>query len=81
MTRVKKATSCEWPSDWEDFNSIGSMAMPDTAEDEPGYLGIIRARGSRLGEIERLLRHCHQIVRLHGDPVLMRLAAPGPHPP
>ena len=81
VTRVKKATSCEWPSDWEDFNSIGSMAMPDTAEDEPGYLGIIRARGSRLGEIERLLRHCHQIVRLHGDPVLMRLAAPGPHPP
>jgi len=79
VTRVKKATSCEWPSDWEDFNSIGSMAMPDTPEDEQAYLGIIRARGSRLGEIERLLRQCHQVVRLHGEPVLMRLAAPRPH--
>jgi hypothetical protein len=81
VTRVKKATSCEWPSDWEDFNSLGSMAMPDTPEDEAVYLGIIRAKGSRLGEIERLLRHCHQVVRLHGEPVLMRLAATHPHHP
>jgi hypothetical protein len=78
VTRVKRATSCVWPSDWEDFNSIGSMAMPERPGDEAAYLGVIRARGSRLSEIERLLRECHQVVQLHGEAVLMRLAATHP---
>jgi hypothetical protein len=79
VTRVNQPTSCVWPSDWEDFNSVGSMAMPDRPGDADGYLGVIRAKGSRLGEIEQLLRRCHQVVRLHGVTVLMRLAAA--HPP
>jgi hypothetical protein len=78
VTRVKRATACVWPSDWEDFNSIGSMAMPERSGDDSGYLGIIRARGSRLSEIERLLRECHQVVQLHGETVFMRLAATQP---
>jgi hypothetical protein len=75
VTRVNQATSCVWPTDWEDFSSAGSMAMPERPGDEGGYLGIIRAKGSRLGEVEQLLRRCHQVVRLHGVTVLMRLAA------
>jgi hypothetical protein len=80
VTRVPRATSCVWPSDWEDFNSIGSMAMPERPGDDSAYLGVIRARGSRLSEIERLLRECHQVVRFHGQAVLMRLAATHPRP-
>ena len=79
VTRVSQATSCVWPSDWEDLNSVGSMAMPARSGDEGNYLGIIRAKGSRLGKIEELLRRCHQVVRLHGLTVLMRLAATHPH--
>jgi hypothetical protein len=78
VTRIKRATSCVWPSDWEDFNSIGSMAMPERPGDDAAYLGIIRARGSRLSEIERLLRKCHQVVQFRGEAVLMRLAATRP---
>ncbi len=74
VSKAKRATTCVWPSDWEDFTSHGSMAMPTPQEDEAAYLGIIRAKGSRLTEIQRLLRHCRQVVLLHGEPVLMRLA-------
>jgi hypothetical protein len=76
VTRVKRATACVWPSDWEDFASTGSMAMPDS---DSSYLGIIRAKGIRLAEIQRLLRHCRQTVLLHGVPVLMKLAVTRPH--
>jgi hypothetical protein len=76
VSRVKRATSCLWPADWEDFASAGSMAMPDP---DAAYLGIIRAKGARLPEIQKLLRHCHQVVLLHGEPVLMKLAATRPH--
>ena len=38
------------------------------------YLGIIRVKGSRLADIQRLLRHCHHLVLLHGEPVSMQLA-------
>jgi hypothetical protein len=79
VTRVKRSTSCFWPSDWEDLASAGSMSMPDSTLDDAAYLGIIRAKGSRLSEIQRLLRHCHQVVRLHGEAVLMRLAVTRPH--
>jgi hypothetical protein len=79
VTKVKKPTLCVWPSDWEDFASNGSMAMPEPALDDAAYLGIIRAKGSRLTEIQRLLRHCRQVVLLHGQPVLMRLAVTRPH--
>jgi hypothetical protein len=78
ITRVHRITSCVWPSDWEDFNSIGSMAMPERTGPDADYLGVIRARGSRLGEIERLLRECHRVVQFRGIPVSMRLAAPHP---
>jgi hypothetical protein len=78
VTRVKRATSCLWPSDWEDFTSAGSMSMPETPQADATYLGIIRAKGSRLTEIQKLLRHCQQVVLLHGEPVLMKLAATRP---
>jgi hypothetical protein len=78
VTKVKKATACNWPSDWEDFTSAGSMPMPELSSGDTAYLGIIRARGSRLAEIQRLLRHCRQLVLLHGQVVLMRLAATRP---
>lgn len=74
VSKAKRSTSCVWPSNWEDFGSVGSMAMPDGALEDASYLGIIRAKGGRLTEIQRLLRHCHQMVMLHGQPVLMRLA-------
>jgi hypothetical protein len=74
VTKAKRATTCVWPSDWEDFASKGSMAMPEPQADDAAYLGIIRAKGARLSEIQRLLRHCRQVVLLHGQPVLMRLA-------
>jgi hypothetical protein len=79
VSRAKRVTACRWPSDWEDFTSAGSMPLPEPAVDDSGYLGIIRARGSRLGDIQRLLRHCRQVVLLHGQPVLMRLAVTRPH--
>jgi hypothetical protein len=79
VTKVKRPTLCVWPSDWEDFASNGSMAMPEPALDDAAYLGIIRAKGSRLTDIQRLLRHCRQVVLLHGQPVLMRLAVTRPH--
>ncbi len=78
VTKVRRATVCVWPSDWEDLASSGSMAMPDPPTDDAAYLGIIRAKGSRLNEIQRLLRHCRQVVLLHGQPVLMRLAVTRP---
>jgi hypothetical protein len=78
VTRVSRMTACTWPSDWEDFNSSGSMAMPDVPNEGTGYLGIIRAKGSRLPEIQALLRQCHQVVLLHGQPVSMRLAVSRP---
>jgi hypothetical protein len=79
VTKVKRTTVCVWPSDWEDFASRGSMPMPEPSLDDAAYLGIIRAKGSRLSEIQRLLRHCRQVVLLHGQPVLMRLAVTRPH--
>ncbi len=79
VTRTKERTACEWPSDWEDLASSGSMAMPDPPLDANAYLGIIRAKGARLGDIEVLLRHCRHRVLLHGQPVSMRLAVMGPH--
>jgi len=79
VTKVKKTTECVWPRDWEDFASSGSMSMPDPPLDDAAYLGVIRAKGSRLTEIQRLLRHCRQVVLLHGQPVLMRLAVTRPH--
>ena len=78
VTKVKRKTTCTWPSDWEDLNSVGSMSVPELALDDSAYLGIIRARGSRLADIQQLLRHCHQVVQLHGEPVLMRLAVTRP---
>jgi len=78
VNKVKRPTVCSWPSDWEDFASKGSMPMPEQTDDA-SYLGIIRAKGSRLNEIQRLLRHCRQVVLLHGQPVLMRLAVTRPH--
>lgn len=54
------------------------MAMPEPPQNDAAYLGLIRAKGSRLTEIQKLLRHCHQVVLLHGDPVLMKLAATRP---
>lgn len=80
VTRAKRATACRWPSDWEDFASAGSMPLPGPPIDDTAYLGIIRAKGTRLGEIQTLLRHCRQVVLLHGEPVLMRLAVTRPHP-
>ena len=74
VNQAKRATTCIWPSDWEDLASRGSMAMPQPEAGDAAYLGIIRAKGSRLAEIQRLLRHCRQVVLLHGQPVLMRLA-------
>jgi hypothetical protein len=79
VSKVKKATLCAWPSDWEDLASSGSMPMPEPLQDDSAYMGIIRARGTRLTEIQRLLRHCRQVVLLHGQPVLMRLAVTRPH--
>jgi hypothetical protein len=75
VTKTKGRTACVWPSDWEDLESTGSMAMPEEATDPLAYLGVIRAKGNRLSEIERLLRHCRQLVLLHGQPVRMRLVA------
>ncbi len=74
VTKAKRTTVCVWPSDWEDFASRGSMAMPEPQAEETAYLGIIRAKGSRLSDIQRLLRHCRQVVMLHGQPVSMKLA-------
>ena len=76
VNRTKGKTACVWPSDWEDLASTGSMAMPDEPTDPLAYLGVIRTRGDRLPEIQRLLRHCRHLVLLHGQPVQMRLAAP-----
>jgi|GEM_PF-3939765 len=59
---------------WEDLASPGSMAMPEPPEEAAAYLGIIRARGERRTEIQRLLRHCRQLVLLHGQPVLVKVA-------
>lgn len=79
VTKAKRTTVCVWPSDWEDFASRGSMAMPESLAADAAYLGIIRAKGSRLPEIQRLLRHCWQVVMLHGQPVSMRLAVMRTH--
>jgi hypothetical protein len=74
VSRTTQRTACVWPSDWEDLASIGSMAMPEPPLDATAYLGIIRAKGDRRAEIQRLLRHCRHLVLLHGQPVLIRLA-------
>jgi hypothetical protein len=78
VARAKTPTACLWPSDWEDLNSKGSMSMPGLSQEDSAYLGIIRAKGSRLTDIQKLLRQCHQVVLLHGEPVLMKLAATRP---
>jgi hypothetical protein len=78
VTRTAQRTACVWPSDWEDLASIGSMAMPEPPLDDSAYLGIIRAKGDRRTEIQRLLRHCRHLVLLHGQPVLMRVAGTTP---
>jgi hypothetical protein len=78
VSRTKQTTACVWPNDWEDFASFGSMPMPEPPHDDAAYLGIIRATGNRLTDIQRLLRHCSHLVLLHGEPVSMRLAATAP---
>jgi hypothetical protein len=78
VARATTPTSCLWPSDWEDFNSKGSMSMPEPSKEDSAYLGVIRAKGNRLTDIQKLLRNCHQVVLLHGQPVLMKLAATRP---
>jgi hypothetical protein len=78
VTKVRTPTSCLWPSDWEDFNSKGSMSMPEPSHEGSAYLGVIRAKGNRLTDIQKLLRECHQVVLLNGEPVLMKLAATRP---
>jgi hypothetical protein len=80
VTRAKGGASCAWPSDWEDLGSIGSMAMPESSLEDSAYLGIVRAKGVRLTDIQRLLRHCRHLVLLHGQPVLMHLTATRSHP-
>jgi hypothetical protein len=74
VSKTKGHTTCVWPSDWEDLASIGSMSMPEMSPEASAYLGIIRVKGSRLADIQRLLRHCHHLVLLHGEPVSMKLA-------
>ncbi len=74
VTKAQREAVCVWPRDWEDFSSNGSMAMPEPQPGEAGYLGIIRAKGNRLTEIQRLLRHCRHVVSLHGQSVSMKLA-------
>jgi hypothetical protein len=80
VSKSKGKTACVWPTDWEDLDSTGSMAMPEEPTDPLAYLGLIRAKGQRLSEIERLLRHCRQLVLLHGQSVRMRLVATRPTP-
>jgi hypothetical protein len=74
VTKAQGQTTCVWPSDWEDFASSGSVSMPEMSPEASAYLGIIQVRGSRLADIQRLLRHCHHLVLLHGEPVSMKLA-------
>ncbi len=74
VTKAKREAVCVWPRDWEDFSSEGSMAMPEPQPGEAGYLGIIRAKGNRLTEIQRLLRHCRHVVSFQGQSVSMKLA-------
>jgi hypothetical protein len=78
VSRTKQRTACIWPSDWEDFTSFGSMPMPEPPHDDAAFLGVIRAQGNRLTDIQQLLRHCRHLVLLHGVPVQMRLAATAP---
>jgi hypothetical protein len=79
VTRAKEAAVCVWPRDWEGLESIGSMAMPDRPQATSETLGIIRARGDRLTDIQRLLRQCHQTLMLDGQPVFLKLAVTLPH--
>ncbi len=74
VTRTAGRTSCVWPKDWEDLGSAGSMAMPEASPEASAYLGIIRVKGSRLADIQQLLRHCRHLVLLHGEAVSMHLA-------
>lgn len=78
VRKTKERATCEWPADWEDLGSPGSMPMPDPEANAAAYLGIIRAKGARLADIDLLLRHCRHRVLLHGDPVSMQLAVMGP---
>jgi hypothetical protein len=77
VRRTKEKATCEWPADWEDLGSPGSMPMPDPEANASAYLGIIRAKGARLADIDLLLRHCRHRVLLHGGPVSMQLAVMG----
>jgi hypothetical protein len=78
VNRSKERATCEWPSDWEDLDSPGSMAMPSAPTTGGAYLGIIRAKGARETDIDVLLRACRHRVRLNGESVSMRLATIGP---
>ncbi len=78
--RTSNRAACVWPRDWEDLSSPGSMAMPEPPADAAAYLGVIRARGERRTDIQRLLRHCRHLVLLRGQPVLMKVAGNTPGP-
>jgi len=79
VTKAAEPTPCVWPRDWEDLESFGSMAMPDRPQTTTEQLGIIRAKGDRLTDIQRLLRKCRQTVTLNGRPVFLKLALTLPH--
>jgi tetratricopeptide (TPR) repeat protein len=78
VTKASGAEGCNWPSDWEDLMSAGSMPIPQTSS-APTELGIIRARGERLSDVQLLLRACHDRFVLEGKTVQMKLAVTLPH--
>lgn len=78
VKRATEQTVCSWPSDWETFASPGSMTLPPTS-DVRADLGIIKSKGSRLTDIQRVLRKYRHLLRLNGQSVLVKLVMTLPH--
>lgn len=78
VKRATEKTLCVWPSDWENFASVGSLTLP-LNPDPRADLGFIRAKGERLTDIQRFLHKCRHLVLLNGEAVLLTLVVRLPH--
>lgn len=79
LSKAAEPAACTWPSEWENFETAGSMPMPDRPQATSSELGIIRVHGERLTDLQRLLRKCRHLFVFQGQPVLMKLAVTLPH--
>lgn len=77
VSPTKTNGGCEWPPEWEGLSSVAARSGGQEG-DSGGEVGIIKAKGVRLVEIQRFLEDCQRRtgstrVLMQGKPVTVTL--------